>query len=605
MANEEQVALLKQGSKVWNQWREDNPDVAIDLPHANLRDADLSLANLCKADLSNANLCKSNLRKTNFSGANLSGANLSAADLRKAKLNKANLSFANLYKTDLSSASLDFVNLSSASLSFTTIDHANLRNADLSNADLNNARLTKTDLRNANLRSSILRSVRLKSVDLSNADLSSVNFTQGSLSENNLSNANLQNAILRSVNLYKTILCNANFLNANLQNAALCFANLKNSILCFANLKNANLSDANLSDANLSNAILSNAILSNTVLRRTNLCGTDLRGVNFCNLNLSHLNLSNVNLVGAQVLHTNFAQAILTGACIADWQIGKSTVLEGIKCDYIFRTYDTEKEQFSGRLPVDPNSTFAPGEFTQRFQIIASALETIDITFTEGIDWQAFFQSFQELHDSHPDEDISIQGMERKGDAFVVRLEVGAEADKGAIETEVKQLYAHQLAALEAQYEQRLQLQGVRLEDAQRTIEVERQRNTELIGVIGIVAQNQGSKYDMRGAQFAGGFAETVQGDQYGGVINNYGQNADDIVRLLTALRIWSQALPEAQQDDVLMELDALEADLNKPEKPETKRLGKRLQRLPCRRDGSSDALQRGRYLFRQCQRVH
>ena len=30
-----------------------------------------------------------------------------------------------------------------------------------------------------------------------------------------------------------------------------------------------------------------------------------------------------------------------------------------------------------------------------------------------------------------------------------------------------------------------------------------------------------GSRYDLRGAQFAGGFAETVKGDQVGGVINN------------------------------------------------------------------------------------
>ncbi|MEM9119792.1 MAG: hypothetical protein AAGD09_18190 [Cyanobacteria bacterium P01_F01_bin.56] len=88
------------------------------------------------------------------------------------------------------------------------------------------------------------------------------------------------------------------------------------------------------------------------------------------------------------------------------------------------------------------------------------ALETIDITFTEGIDWQAFLQSFQELRSNRPDEDIAIQGMERKGDAFVVRLEIKTEADKASIETEVKQLYAQQLAALEGQYEERLRLQS-------------------------------------------------------------------------------------------------------------------------------------------------
>lgn len=123
-------------------------------------------------------------------------------------------------------------------------------------------------------------------------------------------------------------------------------------------------------------------------------------------------------------------------------------------------------------------------------------------------------------------------------------------------------------------------MQGAHLEDARRTIELERQRNTEILGVIGIVAQNQGSKYDMRGAQFAGGFAETVQGNQVGGIINNYGQNADDVVHLLTSLRQLSQAFPEEQKADVLMELDDLEGDLSKPEQPEPKRIGKRLQRL-------------------------
>ena len=31
MANEEHVALLKQGVEVWNKWREENPDIKPDL----------------------------------------------------------------------------------------------------------------------------------------------------------------------------------------------------------------------------------------------------------------------------------------------------------------------------------------------------------------------------------------------------------------------------------------------------------------------------------------------------------------------------------------------------------------------------------------------
>ncbi|MCP4143638.1 MAG: pentapeptide repeat-containing protein, partial [Chloroflexi bacterium] len=39
MANEEQLAILKQGVDVWNQWREKYPDVVIDLKEANLEGA--------------------------------------------------------------------------------------------------------------------------------------------------------------------------------------------------------------------------------------------------------------------------------------------------------------------------------------------------------------------------------------------------------------------------------------------------------------------------------------------------------------------------------------------------------------------------------------
>ncbi|MBD2233092.1 pentapeptide repeat-containing protein [Phormidium tenue] len=433
------------------------------------------------------------------------------------------------------------------SLWFDDLSGANLSDADLSNAYLSNVNLSNANLSNANL---------------SNANLSNANLSNANLSNANLSNANLSDAVLN---------------NTNLSDAALSYAVLNQAQLSYAILSNVDLSYADLSQANLSKASLSNAYLINANLSKANLSSANLSNANLSNADLSHANLN-----ASQILYANLTQSKLTGACIADWQMGSSTVLEDVKCDYIFRTYDQQTGQFSSRLPIAPGSTFTPGEFTQRFQIIASALETIDITFTEGIDWQAFFQSFQDLRDSRPDEDISIQAMESKGDAFVVRLEVEAEVDKAAIETEVKQRYAYQLAALEAQYEQKLRLQGAHLEDIRDFLNVERQERTRLSKVVETMANEQKvPKYDMRGAQFAGGFAETiqVQGNNVGGIINNYGQNSDDVVRLLTSLRELSQAFPEEQKADVLMELDDLESDLSKPE-PEPKRLGKRLQRL-------------------------
>jgi hypothetical protein len=40
MAGEEHVALLKQGVVVWNKWREENPDIRLDLIGADLNRAD-------------------------------------------------------------------------------------------------------------------------------------------------------------------------------------------------------------------------------------------------------------------------------------------------------------------------------------------------------------------------------------------------------------------------------------------------------------------------------------------------------------------------------------------------------------------------------------
>ena len=90
---------------------------------------------------------------------------------------------------------------------------------------------------------------------------------------------------------------------------------------------------------------------------------------------------------------------------------------------------------------------------------------------------------------------------------------------------------------------------------------------------------SQASKYNLSHAQFAGGFAETVRGDQIGGTINNYGASLDDITRLITALREQAQTFPAEHKDEALDVLDDLEADIQKPE-PDPGRIGRRLKRL-------------------------
>jgi uncharacterized protein YjbI with pentapeptide repeats len=127
MADEEHLAVLRQGSEAWNAWREQNPKVRPDLSQAYLYRADLSGVDLSEVNLSRANLSEAILywdppgRTVSEAigvlyGADLSRANLSGANLDGAGLSEANLSGANLHGANLSRADLSEANLSGARL---------------------------------------------------------------------------------------------------------------------------------------------------------------------------------------------------------------------------------------------------------------------------------------------------------------------------------------------------------------------------------------------------------------------------------------------------------------------------------------------------------
>src|SRR5437870_107657 len=83
MANQEHLDLLiGQGVEVWNQWRQENPDL--------------------EPDLSGAILNRMNLSGALLSGANLSRADFSGADLKATLLSGAKLSFTIFGRVDLS-----------------------------------------------------------------------------------------------------------------------------------------------------------------------------------------------------------------------------------------------------------------------------------------------------------------------------------------------------------------------------------------------------------------------------------------------------------------------------------------------------------------------
>jgi uncharacterized protein YjbI with pentapeptide repeats len=84
MANEEQLSILKQGVKIWNEWI-NNSGVAIDLSNDDLRHINLANAYLGGANPTGANLSYSDLHRANLWDANLLGAKLIGTKLSGAE----------------------------------------------------------------------------------------------------------------------------------------------------------------------------------------------------------------------------------------------------------------------------------------------------------------------------------------------------------------------------------------------------------------------------------------------------------------------------------------------------------------------------------------
>jgi uncharacterized protein YjbI with pentapeptide repeats len=231
MASEEQLALLRSGTRRWNEWRADNRGAAIDLSEAYLSNLFLPEVNLDGAFLPRADL----------SGANLSGASLTRAVLTGADLSKANLS-----KASLDGAHLEEARVAGTNLFAATLRHASLPRADLTEATINGAELSHADLSGADLRWT----------ELSAADLGEAVLMEANLLEANLTKANLSRSRLFGANLGE----------ANLRGADLSESDLRGADLRGADLRGADLSGADLFGADLSYTICAGSNFSRTTL---------------------------------------------------------------------------------------------------------------------------------------------------------------------------------------------------------------------------------------------------------------------------------------------------------------------------------------------------
>ena len=384
---------------------------------------------------------------------------------------------------------------------------------------------------------------------------------RGRLTRPNLSGVDLSNLYLKKADLSNAVLNDAILDNSNLRGAILQgiegrSVSLKNADMREVDLRESTLISANIKGANLAGADLYSADLRDAQVMRANLKGT--------------------NLSEARVLRTNFHSANLTGACIADWQIGDTTLLDNVECEHIFRKLnllEAKSGAFQSRLPANRESIFKPGEFSQRFQIMQNASETIDLTFTEGVNWEALFSALQAVRAEHAGKNISVQKLEQKESTFVVSLAVDPDVDIESVDRKVNAYYDKMLQFIEDD-NKRLRGEKDRLQSRHDQLQV------ELINVLRTMSEQKPQTINNSFHNpNIGNFANSVQGDQTGGTVNIYGAKMEDITQLIASLRSHAQTLPKEHQEVTLDALEDLETDVSKPD-PDTNKVARRFRQV-------------------------
>ena len=109
MANEEQLAIIKQGAYAWHLWRDENPHIRPDLSDVDLGGARLMGANFVAVNLCMTNLSGTDLRGAHFQEADLSGVKFVFADLSWAELDGANVERAEIGATVFGDIDLSMV----------------------------------------------------------------------------------------------------------------------------------------------------------------------------------------------------------------------------------------------------------------------------------------------------------------------------------------------------------------------------------------------------------------------------------------------------------------------------------------------------------------
>ena len=297
--------------------------------------------------------------------------------------------------------------------------------------------------------------------------------------------------------------------HALIRNIAVAFAAFKGTSFHSADLTDANFTEATLKSTDFRKAVLTRTCFyktkkldrvrpGSTYLQKAFVCDVlvngrvqnnsfdrqDLRGVNFkgaslidasfigadlSEANLQDTDLSRAKLVQTQLDGTDLTGAILTGAYIQDWGITRDTKFDGVRCEYVYMQLPTRENPDPYRKPDNREEVFADGEFGD---FIKPIVDTLDLYHNQGVDPRAIAISFKQLAENHPDAELEIVAMEKRGeDKFLLRASTALEADKSELNAEYFDTYNQLKGLSEQEIRLLLQEQGCEIHDLKKSVQ--------------------------------------------------------------------------------------------------------------------------------------
>ena len=293
--------------------------------------------------------------------------------------------------------------------------------------------------------------------------------------------------------------------------------------------------------------------LSGLNLQGTTFTDASFIGANLNEANLQDADLSRAKLVQTQLDGTDFTGATLTGAYIEDWGITSDTKFNGVRCEYIYMRLPTEENPDPLRKPDNNKEVFANGDFGD---FIKPLFDTLDLYHNQGVDPRAIAISFKKLAENHPDAELEIVAMEKRGeDKFLLRAKTAVTANKSELSNEYFNTY-NQVKGLS---EREIQLLVAEKDNRIRSLETMVITALERPSFYAQTYQNQGdtkmseSKYDQRNAnnQFvdtaASGSNVTFNQNNYTPE-QNLAEAAAEIQQLLKQLEETNPTATESEQ---------------------------------------------------------